>query len=65
MPPKTIPKKIMDELKQLDIDLIDYRPAVLCPYCFEVHEEDNIAIPLCENSWMYSCNQCGLLINLQ
>ena len=46
MPPKFIPKKIMDELRELEIDLADYKPAVICPYCFEVNEEENIAIPV-------------------
>ena len=65
MPPKIIPKKIMDELQELDIDLIDYRPAVICPYCWEMHEEDNIAIPVGDTHYRYSCHDCGLLVNLQ
>lgn len=65
MPPKYIPKKTMDELKELDIDLIDYRPAILCPFCYEVHEHDSIAVPYDNTSYRYNCHECGLLINLQ
>ena len=65
MPPKTIPKKKMDELRELKTDLVDYRPAVICPYCWEVNEEDNIAIPFSDDNYKYSCHECGLLINLQ
>ena len=65
MPPKTISKKLMDELKELDIDLIDHRPVVICPYCFEVHEDEQLAIPVDDTSYRYSCHACGLLVNLQ
>jgi len=49
----------------LEIDLVDYKPAVICPYCFEVNEEENIAIPVGDTHYRYSCHECGLLVNLQ
>ena len=64
MPPKTILKKQMEELLEKQ-KLTDYRPAVICPYCWEVHEEDNIAVPFGEDHFKYSCHECGLLVNLQ
>ena len=65
MPPKTILKKKMEDLLQQQKQLTDYRPAVICPYCWEMHEEDNIAIPFSDDHYKYSCHECGLLINLQ
>ena len=65
MPPKTILKKTMEELKELDIELMDYRLGILCPYCFEVHNHDSVAVPISEHSYMYGCHECGLIVSLQ
>jgi len=62
---KTIPKALDDELKDLDIDLMDARPVVLCPYCFEMHGED---VPAVQSQFVkhhYNCGHCGLGVSLQ
>jgi len=65
MPTKTISKKIYDELADLDIHLLDTRPAVLCPYCFEVHQEENVAPAIEDKSHIYVCGTCELMVSLQ
>jgi|AACY02.10.fsa_nt_gi hypothetical protein len=63
--PIKITKAIKDELKELDIDLMDYREVVLCPYCFEVHEEDSPATAIEAGGHLYGCSNCGLIVSLQ
>ena len=63
--PIKITKAIKDELKELDIDLMDYRECVHCPFCFEVHGEDSPAEAIEAGGHQYGCKSCGLLFSLQ
>ena len=62
---KTIPKHLDDELRALDIELMDVRPVVLCPYCFEMHGEEVPAIQSQYIDYHYCCGNCGLSVSLQ
>ena len=62
---KTIPKHLDDELKELGIDLIDTRPVIMCPYCFEMHGEEIPALQLELTHFRYHCGHCNLLVSLQ
>ena len=65
MPPKNkLTKREVIEMLE-HADLSQYRPAVICPYCWELNDEDNIAVPIGETTYEYSCYDCGLLIKLQ
>ena len=61
---KTIPKHLDDELKELGIDLINTRPVIMCPYCFEVHGEEIPALQLELAHFRYYCGHCNLLVSL-
>ena len=63
---KTIPKHLDDELRELGIDLINARPAVVCPFCYEVSkgELETPAIQM-ETRHQYHCGDCGLVVSLQ
>ena len=63
--PTKLKKSTMDELKKLKIDLMDYREVVLCPYCYEMHEEECPAEALEKDSHMFHCGNCGLIVSLQ
>ena len=62
---KTIPKRLDDELKDLGIDLINTRPVIMCPFCFEVHGEEIPALQLDTPHFQYFCGNCNLLVSLQ
>ena len=62
---KTIPAPIAEELKSMDMELINYRPVVFCPYCFEMHQEEIPAIQTEAVKYHYYCGHCGLLVSLQ
>lgn len=63
--PTKLKKQTANELKELGIDLMDLREVILCPYCYEVHEEEVPAEQIEHNSHKYFCRSCGLIVSLQ
>ena len=68
---KQVSKKMLQELKELDIELMEdpngnaFVPVVCCPFCFELHGQHMPSIQHASVSHWYTCGNCSLTVSLQ
>ena len=61
---KSIPVRANEELKQLGIELLNYKTVTYCPYCYEVHQVEAPAVQHPKISYWYSCGDCALVFSM-